>query len=78
MVDVALGFGADGEAAEAAEPGVGAFDGPAVLSEGVFDVSDLLASAAAGAGVGGIGGRFAGPTAAADLGGDAALLELVA
>src|SRR6266508_6408823 len=46
-VDVAVGFGADGESSEAAQPGVGAFDDPAVAGERVAGAGDASASAAA-------------------------------
>ena len=46
-VDVAVGFGADGESSEAAEPGVGAFDDPAVAGEWVAGAGDAFASAGA-------------------------------
>ena len=75
---MAVGFGADGEAAEAADPGVGAFDDPAAAGEGVGGAGDALASA--GAGSGGLAGRerVAWSAAFADQGGDRAVAQLVA
>jgi hypothetical protein len=64
-VDVAVGFAADAEAFEAAEPGVGAFDDPAVAGVGVS-----AASAAAPVGV-------SAAAAFADPGLDVAVAELL-
>jgi hypothetical protein len=77
-VDVAVGFGADGEPSEAAEPGVGAFDDPAVAGEWVAGAGDAFAPACAWSG--GLVGEewIACPAAFADLGCDAAGAELVA
>jgi hypothetical protein len=77
-VDVAVGFGADGESAEAAEPGVGAFDDPAVAGEWVAGSGDAFA--AAGAWPACLVGEewVAWAAAFADLGGDPAGAELFA
>lgn len=77
-VGVAVGFGADGEAFEAAEPGVGAFDDPAVAGVRVA-AADVVFSAACFR-VSGLAGRerVAVAAASADLGCHAALFDLVA
>lgn len=77
-VDVAVGFGADCESSEAAEPGVGAFDDPAVSCEWVACAGDAFASA--GSGSLGLSGceRVAGAAAFADLWGDPSGTDLIA
>jgi hypothetical protein len=77
-VDAAVGFGADAEAAEAAEPGVCAFDDPAVAGEWVAGSEHALA--AAGAESCSLPGsrRFSSAAALADLGLDPTRLELLA
>ena len=77
-VDVAVGFGADGESSEAAQPGVGAFDDPAVAGERVAGAGDASASAAALSLCLAGGERVAGSASFADLGGDPAGAEFVA
>jgi hypothetical protein len=75
-VDAAVWFGADGESFEAAQPGVGAFDDPAVAGVWVAGAGDLFASAGAGsAGLSG-GERLAWSAALADLGCDPACVKL--
>ncbi len=78
--EVVLGFAvaSGGDAAAGFEPGVGAFDWPAVAGKrvGGFGVAFSAAPALPGRGV--VGDRFAGSAAFADLGLDAAVEELVA
>jgi hypothetical protein len=77
-VGVAVGFGADGEAFEAAEPGVGAFDDPAVAGVRVAG-ADVVFAAAAFRVSGFAGWEWVAVAAAlADLGGHSALFDLAA
>jgi hypothetical protein len=75
-VDVAVGFGADVEAFEASEPGVGAFDDPAVACVGVAGAGDWFAAAFSRSCC--LAGWVAGAAAFADLGCDAAGADLFA
>src|SRR6266851_2635063 len=75
-VDLAVGFGADGESSEAAEPGVGAFDDPAVAGLRVACAGHAFASARARPACLAGAERVAGAAASADLGRDVARGQL--
>ena len=77
-VDVAVGFGADGESSEASEPGVCSFDDPAVAGEWVAGAGDAFASAGSGPACLAGAEWVAGSASFADLRGDAAGAELLA